>query len=341
MTIDMLLLDTPFGQPCPWWWIWSLGAFLLGLLVACFVFGWCRYGRRIRELEEERDNYHAQFTAKEKDYMSLKYQFDESNKDNTALRASLNKCESDMLVLKTKMDKLSDGGSSGPVGRGIGVISGGGGEDDTQLEAESGGLPYGGIFESDNLKIVEGVGPKIESLLKAAGFNTWAALGKAEYEDLKKVLEDAGPRYRIHDPKSWAQQAQLAADGKWSELVEFQKFLDAGREDKGDFATPSKVEKMAMKILGFSNNPEDLKIVEGIGPKIEGLLKAAGINTWQELSEASTEKLQGILNDAGDRYRLADPSTWAKQAGLAAAGKWGELTEYQEYLSGGKDPGKS
>lgn len=55
MNIDLLLLDTPFGQPCPWWWLWSLGAFLLGILVSCFVFGWCRYGRRIRELEEERD----------------------------------------------------------------------------------------------------------------------------------------------------------------------------------------------------------------------------------------------------------------------------------------------
>jgi hypothetical protein len=44
------------------------------------------------------------------------------------------------------------------------------------------------------------------------------------------------------------------------------------------------------------------------------------------------------LAAAGDRYKLAKPNTWPKQAGLAAAGKWGELQEYQDYLDKGVDP---
>lgn len=85
---------------------------------------------------------------------------------------------------------------------------------------------------------------------------------------------------------------------------------------------------------------DDLKIVEGIGPKIELLLNEAGINTWQGLAEASVDHLKEILRQAGDRYRMHDPYTWPEQAKLAARGEWEKLKEYQEFLSGGRDPGK-
>lgn len=82
---------------------------------------------------------------------------------------------------------------------------------------------------------------------------------------------------------------------------------------------------------------DDLKLVEGIGPKIEGLLQDAGIHTWSDLAEADLAKIQGILDEAGPRYRVHDPATWAKQASLAAAGKWEELEAYQSHLQGGKE----
>lgn len=198
---------------------------------------------------------------------------------------------------------------------------------------------YAGIFANDNLQIVEGIGPKIEGLLKNAGVNTWNDLAGKTEPELRAILEAAGSRYKMHDPKSWPDQAKLAATDEWEDLVDLQKRLDSGGTQTPDAVTDSKVEKLALKILGFSNNPEDLKIVEGIGPKIEGLLKDAGINTWAELGAAPIDTLKEILANAGDRYRLADPSTWAKQAGLAAEGKWKELSEYQDYLQGGKDPG--
>ena len=82
---------------------------------------------------------------------------------------------------------------------------------------------------------------------------------------------------------------------------------------------------------------DDLKIVEGIGPKIEQLLKEGGINTWEELAKASTDRLHEILEAAGSRYQIHDPSTWPAQARFAADGKWEELKEYQEMLMGGRD----
>ena len=84
--------------------------------------------------------------------------------------------------------------------------------------------------------------------------------------------------------------------------------------------------------------PDDLKIIEGIGPKIEQLLNNKGIKTWAALAAKTADDLKAILEEAGERYRLADPSTWPRQAALAAAGSWDELKEYQQYLDGGKDP---
>lgn len=82
---------------------------------------------------------------------------------------------------------------------------------------------------------------------------------------------------------------------------------------------------------------DDLKIVEGIGPKIEQLLKEGGINTWAELAAAAVDRLKEILDAAGPRYQIHDPSTWPAQAKFAAEGKFDELKEYQDVLTGGRD----
>lgn len=84
----------------------------------------------------------------------------------------------------------------------------------------------------------------------------------------------------------------------------------------------------------------DLKLVEGIGPKIEELLHAAGIKTWSGLAETAVDKIQEVLDAAGERYRIHDPATWPTQAGLLANGEWDKFKEYTEFLKGGKDPGQ-
>jgi large subunit ribosomal protein L27 len=82
---------------------------------------------------------------------------------------------------------------------------------------------------------------------------------------------------------------------------------------------------------------DDLKIIEGIGPKIEQLLKDGGITTWAELAAAPIDRLREILEAAGSRYQIHDPSTWPAQSKFAADGQWEELKEYQEMLTGGRD----
>lgn len=82
---------------------------------------------------------------------------------------------------------------------------------------------------------------------------------------------------------------------------------------------------------------DDLKKVEGIGPKIEELLNNAGINTWNQLSNASVEDLNTILANAGSRYTQHNPGTWARQAAMCVEGKWDELAKWQDELDGGKE----
>lgn len=83
----------------------------------------------------------------------------------------------------------------------------------------------------DDLKIIEGIGPKIETLLKEGGISTWAELAVAPVERLREILEAAGPRYQIHDPATWPAQSKFAAEGKWEELKEYQEMLVGGRDE--------------------------------------------------------------------------------------------------------------
>jgi len=68
---------------------------------------------------------------------------------------------------------------------------------------------------------IEGVGPKINQILTKAGYKTFDDLAVAKVTDLKKVLNAAGPRYQMHNPKFWAKQAKMAAKGQWTKLQDF------------------------------------------------------------------------------------------------------------------------
>lgn len=110
------------------------------------------------------------------------------------------------------------------------------------------------------------------------------------------------------------------------------KCMNMGKKGKGAaMATGSKKQGVAKSMQ------DDLKKVEGIGPKIEKLLQRAGIMTWSDLAKASPSRLKGILNDAGKRYQVHDPATWPEQAAYARDGKWNKLKEYQEFLNKGRE----
>jgi predicted flap endonuclease-1-like 5' DNA nuclease len=80
--------------------------------------------------------------------------------------------------------------------------------------------------------------------------------------------------------------------------------------------------------------PDDLTILEGIGPKVNKLLQTAGIATFSQLASADVGRLKEILE--ANELQFMDPSTWPEQAKLAAEGKTEELKALQDSLKGGR-----
>lgn len=100
-----------------------------------------------------------------------------------------------------------------------------------------------------------------------------------------------------------------------------------GRKRKTSHAVPFDP-ALAASVFGKKIKADDLTVIEGIGPKIAGLFRGAGIRTWQGLSEASVARCQEIL-DSAPGFALHDPADWPTQAKLAAHGQWQELKNRQ------------
>ena len=84
---------------------------------------------------------------------------------------------------------------------------------------------------------------------------------------------------------------------------------------------------------------DDLKIIEGIGPRLELILYNGGIRTFKELAETRVDKIKEIMIAAGKNPNFNDPSTWPEQARLLANGEMEKFKAYTKWLDGGKIPG--
>lgn len=79
--------------------------------------------------------------------------------------------------------------------------------------------------KGDDLKKVEGIGPKIASTLNEAGIMTFADLAATDAAKIAEII--SGVRGN-HVTDSWPMQAQMAADGKWDELKKWQDEANGG-----------------------------------------------------------------------------------------------------------------
>lgn len=93
-------------------------------------------------------------------------------------------------------------------------------------EAPAKKAPAKKAAKGDDLKKIEGIGPKIAQTLADAGIATFAELAKTDAAKISEII--AGVRGN-HVTDTWPQQAQLAADGKWDELKKWQDELDGGK----------------------------------------------------------------------------------------------------------------
>ena len=83
--------------------------------------------------------------------------------------------------------------------------------------------------------------------------------------------------------------------------------------------------------------PDDLLIIEGIGPKINQALITAGITTFPALVAASEDQLKAAISAAGMSFAPSLP-TWGKQAAFLTRGDRAGFDAYVEHLVAGRDP---
>ena len=168
-------------------------------------------------------------------------------------------------------------------------------------------------FRKDDLRKIDGIGPKIQELLNNNGIYTFNDLHHIKKEELKEILDNEGAAFQVHDPVTWPHQAGLAKKGDWEELTSYQEFMAGGK------ATSKKTNEASLVIknvtsINSDKQSDDLKKIEGIGPKIEELLRDAGITTFEYLKNSDNKTLKALLEAAGSQYRMHNPETWPHQA---------------------------
>lgn len=91
--------------------------------------------------------------------------------------------------------------------------------------------PDTGEQPQDDLAIVNGIGPKISTVLQDGGIRTFKQLSETPPDILRQMMRAAG--IRMADPSTWPEQAALAAAENWNGLREMQAHLTAERRGEG------------------------------------------------------------------------------------------------------------
>lgn len=198
-----------------------LVAFLLGLLLGYLL--WYKWHKLYHELNAEHDRLKGVHLNLEKDHAGLRYQLEESEKDNATHRRKVMSLEGDVTGLRFRLEKCESDMAS------VAAIAATGAVASKTAMGAAAPIVVPVPTNPDDLKIIEGIGPKIEELCNQQGIWTFEALAATPVERLQEMLDAAGPSFRISSPETWPRQAELAATGKWDELKEYQEFLSGGR----------------------------------------------------------------------------------------------------------------
>ena len=164
----------------------------------------------------------------------------------------------------------------------------------------------------DDLTRIKVIGPFLENQLNQIGIFTYQQISEFDLDTIDEVTKAIGYFPGRIEKDDWVGQAK--------ELL-----AEPEEEGTGEVHLP------------VDTKLQDLKLVEGIGPKIEQILKDSGVDDLTQLSELDPDDIKTTLLAAGDRFKMFDPSTWPAQARLAKNGDWELLAEYQEQLKGGRE----
>lgn len=197
--------------------IWDNLPTAIALCLIPFLLGWlAAYAYyKVGSLRNQVTELSGRVSAQSEELTELRVKLTQADADIEAKAEQIRKVKGDLMMCESERNALREQAAAG------------GG-------AKKAANPATIMFADkkwkwDDLKIVEGIGPKIEELLHKAGIKTWKSLAETAVDKIKEILDAAGPNYQIHDPGTWPKQAELADQGKWDELKKWQDELDAGK----------------------------------------------------------------------------------------------------------------
>ncbi len=146
---------------------------------------------------------------------------DDCNNRITKLEAELDACKATRTSLegdlKTTKDSLA---SSLAAASTVALIP---------FDAAAAKAVFGKKIKENDLTIVEGIGPKIQELFHNHDVKTWKTLSECTIDKCQVVLDSGGDRFKMHSPGTWPEQAKMAYEGKWEQLLKWQDELDGGK----------------------------------------------------------------------------------------------------------------
>ena len=168
----------------------------------------------------------------------------------------------------------------------------------------------------DDLTVITGIGPFLEKQLNDLGIYTFDDLADVDPIRVPELTRAIGHIPGRIERDKWIDQAIKLAQQKRSGVL-------------ASVPTPASDRSIEPIIPA----PQDLTIIEGIGPHLEKMLNDAGIHNWHDLAEVDDAELSAILKEGGPAYQIIDPKTWPAQAQLAINGEWELLKEYREEMN--------
>jgi predicted flap endonuclease-1-like 5' DNA nuclease len=330
--------------------IMLLGAFLLGLWLGWVL--WNRYKQEADRLMLENQGLQAASTNLNTELGTLKSRFSTLDNERADLAARILIAEEENNDLRSRVESMSQK---------IADISSENRQLNTELHLNTGEaatitalsetsttpeeLSIGNTQEpalENDLVIAPGTAPSVTLSLEMQDTTSTVSIQKPadttsgislETDNFVPVMEDHHPNFEVAATESTAREVFIPT------------VTDHFSDEAFEALTRNSLAPLSDEVIGETTpsiltalQQDDLKIVEGIGPKIEQLLFNAGIHTYSELAAAPVSRLKEILSEAGSRYAMHDPGTWSAQSLLAANGEWENLKAYQEFLDAGKRP---
>ena len=161
---------------------------------------------------------------------------------------------------------------------------------------------------------------------KSQEYNTRAEKAEAVILEREKEIEERDSSIKIIKKdlvtsEKKAHDALTRVEAAEAGIAKLEKEL----EERAQEAASQKARIRSMQ--------DDLTVIYGIGPRVSSVLRTAGIKSFSKLAEREPQEIQGILVAESPRLtRLTDPSTWHKQARMAADGDWEGLRTLQDSI---------